>query len=176
MPQIAGSIFNNSLKALVIGPMDQAPYMLDIRAKGKHMAPRARATRSGWVRCNIGVDPLPMLDLAIYGHEELEAAGGGLILGAPVVLHHDRRGIGDAGAENLAGGPAGGATRPPEHLHLARLQHGDDIEVAGGCGVVEVEADVGLDQSWAALQNLAGRGDRTFELEGTCVGVALPLV
>lgn len=184
MPQIPLVILHHHLQRLIKAPMDQAPHMLDIRAESEFQPPLAGAqvTALRRIGLDIRVDALPVLHLAVGGNAQLEAAGGRLVIGAPVVLYHDGRGVGDALPEHLAGCPLGvGAgvvvdvvAGSPEHLHLAAAQHGDYVEVTYGVGVVRVYADVGLHEGGAALQDVVG--DEPLEAEIAGGGGSLPLL
>jgi hypothetical protein len=179
MPEVALVILHNGLERLVEASMDQTPDMLNIIAKGKHMAPGAGPTRLGRARLDIRIDTLPMLHLTIDSDEELESAGRGLVFGAPVVLYHDRWRVVDAFAKNFAGDPGRvgvGATVAPEELHLAAVEDCDDVDIAHAVRVVQVQTDVGLHEGGPALEDCVETGDDALEIEVAVLGISLPLL
>jgi hypothetical protein len=123
-----------------------------------------------------------MLHHASHRNKQLESTRRILILGPPVILHHNRCRIADPASENLGGDPGlvyagwrkgivrGGTV---EHLHLARCEDRYYVQIPSGQGIILVEVDIGLDECGPGLKDSCWAGDHGFECEGAGAGVTL---
>lgn len=108
MDHLAPIRLHHHLQRLIKAPMNKRPDMPHVAPKGIRMLPLPLAAVARLCAAlQVQIDALPMLHLAIDGDAELEGAGRRLARRVPVGLHHDGRRGADAGAEDLAGLPAG---------------------------------------------------------------------
>ena len=69
MPHGAIEIFDDGIQRTPPTSLDQAPHMLNVAVpKGPDTRPRTTAPRNGRVFENVGIDSLPVLDIAIVGY------------------------------------------------------------------------------------------------------------
>jgi hypothetical protein len=176
VPHVASKIFNNGFESPAKATLKQTPDMLHVLSKAQHMAPPTRTVGPGRILGDVGVDALPVLNLAAGGDKKLEATGLSFIVSTPKVLDHDGRRVANSGAKHLAWDPhIVESTLTPEELHLAGFEDCNNVEVTHTRGVVHVEPDIGLHERWAALYDAAAGRDCLLKTIVASMGVTSKL-
>lgn len=141
--------------------MHKPPYSSDLAiSESSNEFPLARITRLRKVVEDIIIDVLPVFNVPFFvSNQKLEVSMSVLVTRVPEILDHDGRCVWQIAAEYLTRLPwAVGSA--PEETEVARIQDCNSAHVARGVRVVNVEADVALNESWSNWWNLTFGCDR----------------